>query len=198
MKKYIIIICAFLVIEAGIIISFDIVNRIHILNNGIGAYSLEDFDITYENIQGVSKTIDMKTYTGGSTELLKLNDNVSIAIEDIQLSDNAYIIAIKSKGYGDYSYGQILSLENQLDTEINTSEGTFILAIKGVDFDGNERRYSYYLYSKEDISLEAMKNVEIDLVIDDIVVENYYRKENNAVVIYWYSTKHSAAKIVHI
>lgn len=175
MKKYIILICAFFA-AIGIIIGFDVVNRIQIWKNGIVAYKDEDFDITYQSMDSISKTIDMKTYTGQEIELLKYNDNVSIVIDDIQFLGDCYNIYITCKGYSEYSFGQIFYLENQLDVEIETSEGTFIMGARGLDTIGDERRYTYYLYPKKNTDMKAISDIEMNLEIDDIVLVNYNRK----------------------
>lgn len=119
---------------------------------------------------------DMKTYTGQEIELLKYNDNVSIVIEDIQFLGDCYNIYITCKGYSDYSFGQIFYLENQLDIEIETSEGTFIMGARGLDTIGDERRYTYYLYPKKNTDMKTISNIEMNLVIDDVVLVNYNRK----------------------
>lgn len=176
MKKYIILIFTFL-IAIGIIVGFDVITRIQVWKNGIAAYNEENYNETYEKLESVSKDIDMKTYTGEDIEILKYSDNVSLILEDIEFLGDCYNLHFVSKGYSEYEYGQILSYENQIDTEIETSEGIFILAIKGVDpiYD-NERRYTYYLYPKENIDMKAISNIEMKLKIDNIMLINYYRK----------------------
>lgn len=175
MKKFIVIICT-VIIAAGVIIGFDVINRIQIWKDGIAAYNEDDFEITYEKLGKVSKNIDMKTYDGEEIEILKYGDNLSLILEDIEYLGDRYYLHFVCKGYSEYDYGQILSYENQIDTEIETSEGIFILAIKGVDqIYKDERRYDYYFYPKENIDSEKVSNIEINLEMDNIMLVSYDR-----------------------
>lgn len=177
MKKYLILIVIVL-LSIGIIVFFDVTDRIKIGLYGIGGYDEKDYDINNEQIDNIQVNVNLKEYVGDKIVLYRCDEYAQIYIKRIEYRANSYRFYIVCEGRGGFDSGKMLSIEefNGAKTEINGLD--FNIELVGIDsIVDNQQNYYLDLVPNEEVSMEIISQLEeVEFEIDGANLVVYERK----------------------